>query len=122
MGTIRIHSANLLFRCALFYQRFDIVLGTKDQALMARKQLPGAYGDSSLGTHPQTGDADGVYHCTALLPACSLLECLTQFAQLVFCTTMLDLFLAFAANQHQLTLPGPAIATQPAFKLCQFMR
>jgi hypothetical protein len=122
MGAAGIDPANLLFRCALFYQRIDIVLGTKDQTLMARKQLPGAYGDSSLGTHPQTGDADGVYLCTALLPACSLLEGLTQFGQLVLCTTTLDLFLAFAANQHQLTLPGPPIATQPAFKLCQFIR
>jgi hypothetical protein len=31
------HPAKLLFRCAPFYQRIDIVLGTKDQALMARK-------------------------------------------------------------------------------------
>jgi hypothetical protein len=121
MGAARIHPANLLFRCTLFYQRIDIVLGTKDQALMARKQLPGAYGDSPLWTHPQTGDADGVYLRTALLPACSLLEGLTQFDQLVLGTTMLDLFLAFTANQHQLTLPGPAIATQPAFELYQFI-
>ena len=88
---------------------------------MARKQRPGAYGDSSLRAHPQTGDADGVYLCTALLPY-SLLECLTQFGQLVLCTAMLDLFLAFAANQHQLTLPGPAIATQTAIELRQFIR
>ena len=88
---------------------------------MARKQLPGAYGDSPFWTHPQTGDADGVYLYSALLPACLLLEGLTQFDQLVLCPTMLDLFLAFTANQHQLALPGPAIATQPAFELCQFI-
>jgi hypothetical protein len=122
MGPARIHPANLLFRCALFYQRIDIGLGTKDQALMARKQLPGTYGDPSLGTHPQTGDADRVYLYTAPLPACSLLEGLTQFGQLVLCTTMLELFLAFAANEHQLPLPGPAIATQTAFELGQFIR
>ena len=89
---------------------------------MARKQLPGTYGDSTLWTHPQTGDADDVYLCTVRQPACSLLEGLTQFDQVVLCTTMLDLFLAFTANQQQLTLPGPAIATQAAFELCEFIR
>lgn len=82
---------------------------------MARKQLTGAYGDSALWTHSQTGDADGGYFYSALLPASLLLEGLTQFDQLVLCPTMLDLFLAFTANQHQLTLPGPAIATQRQF-------
>ena len=89
---------------------------------MARKQLAGAYGNSPLGTHPQTGDADGIYLCIAPELLCSLLECLTQFGQLVLCTALLDLFPAFAANQHQLTLPGPAIAAQPAFEVYQFIR
>ena len=59
MGAARIQPANLLIGCAQLYQRVHIVLRTKDQTLMARKQLAGAYGNSPLGTHPQTGDADG---------------------------------------------------------------